>query len=67
MTIVRSLGVSTLVALMSAHRAAAEQYGTADRALDQATVDAFQTYLNSQTERVKARHDPVSEKLPSCN
>ncbi|MEA2770262.1 MAG: hypothetical protein QOD93_3224, partial [Acetobacteraceae bacterium] len=37
MTIVRSLGVTTLVALMSAHRAAAEQCEM-DGQFDQATV-----------------------------
>ena len=30
MTIIRSIGVTTLVALMSAHRTAAEQYGRKD-------------------------------------
>jgi hypothetical protein len=51
MTIVRSLGVSTLVALMSAHRAAAERCEAPGATFDQATVDAIEAYLRSQTER----------------
>jgi hypothetical protein len=65
MTIVRSLGVSTLVALMSAHRAAAEQDDAAGRAFDQVTVDAIQAYLGNRTEAAEAGQDPVSETPPS--
>jgi hypothetical protein len=44
MTIVRSLGVTALVALMSAHRATTKQFGTA-RPFEQAAVDAIEAYL----------------------
>jgi hypothetical protein len=44
MTIVRSLGVTALVALMSAHRASTEQCSTA-RPFEQAAVDAIEAYL----------------------
>jgi hypothetical protein len=47
MTIVRSLGVTTLVALMSAHRAAAEQ-SEMDGQFDQATVEAIEAHLLGQ-------------------
>lgn len=50
MTIVHSLGVTTLVALMSAHRAASEQCETSGHAFDQAMVDAIEVYLRSRTE-----------------
>ncbi len=46
MTIVRSLGVTALVALMSAHRASTEQCNTArPRPFEQAAVDAIEAYL----------------------
>ena len=48
MTIVRSLGVTTLVALMSAHRAAAEQCERPGRSFDQATVRAIEAYLRQR-------------------
>ena len=44
MTIVRSLGVTALVALMSAHRASTEQFSTA-KPFEQAAVDAIEAYL----------------------
>jgi phosphoribosylcarboxyaminoimidazole (NCAIR) mutase len=44
MTIVRSLGVTALVALMSAHRASTEQCNIA-RPFEQADVDAIEAYL----------------------
>jgi hypothetical protein len=44
MTIVRSLGVTALVALMSAHRATTTQCRTA-RPFEQAAVDAIEAYL----------------------
>ena len=50
MTIVRSLGATTLVALMSAHRAAAEQCDTEARSFDQETVEAIEAYLRSMAE-----------------
>ncbi len=45
MKIVRSVGVSTLVALMSAHREAAEQREPTTRPFSQATVAAIEDYL----------------------
>jgi hypothetical protein len=56
MTIVRSLGVTTLVALMSAHRATIGRCdGTGASFFDQATVDAIEDYLRSRTEASEAR------------
>ncbi|HEX4369211.1 MAG TPA: hypothetical protein VH023_20420 [Rhodopila sp.] len=46
MTIVRSGGVTTLVALMSAHRAAADRGG-----FDQDIVEAIDAYLRGEAER----------------
>jgi hypothetical protein len=48
MTIVRSLGVTTLVALMSAHRAAAEQSQMDGQSFGQATVETIEAYLFGQ-------------------
>lgn len=50
MTIVHSLGAATLVALMSAHRAAAEYCARGGAAFDQATVEAIEAYLRRLTE-----------------
>jgi hypothetical protein len=55
MTIVRSLGVTTLVALMSAHRAAIGRCDRTGASFDQATVDAIEDYLRSRTEATEAR------------
>jgi Tfp pilus assembly protein PilX len=44
MTIVRSLVVTALIALMSAHRATTQQRSTA-RPFEQAAVDAIEAYL----------------------
>ncbi|HEY0185653.1 MAG TPA: hypothetical protein VGC09_22860 [Rhodopila sp.] len=51
MTIIRSLGVTTLVALMSAHRGAAEQLEAARPAFDQAAVEALEAYLRGHADR----------------
>jgi hypothetical protein len=51
MTIVRSLGVTALVALMSAHRAATKQCNPT-RPFEQAAVDAIEAYLR-RTEDLK--------------
>jgi hypothetical protein len=61
MTIIRSVGVTTLVALMSAHRAASEQQGAAG--FDQETVEAIDTYLRGPAERP----EPVIEPPRSYN
>ena len=45
MKIVRSVGVSTLVALMSAHREAAEQGSPCAQPFNQAAVEAIEDYL----------------------
>jgi hypothetical protein len=50
MTIVRSIGVATLVALMSAHRALTEQHDAESRLLTQADVDAITAYLLPEAE-----------------
>jgi hypothetical protein len=42
MTIVRSLGITTLVALMSAHRAVAQQCDAEPKPFDQAAVKAIE-------------------------
>ena len=62
MTIVRSAGVTTLVALMSAHRAAMDQGW-----YDQDTVEAIDAYLRGETERPVERCCPSSEKPRSYN
>jgi hypothetical protein len=49
MTIVRSLGVATLVALMSAHREAADECETPGSSFDQAKIDAIEAYLHGWT------------------
>jgi hypothetical protein len=61
MTIVRSLGVTTLVALMSAHRAAADQPGTA---YNQDTVD---THPRGEAQRPAERCYPATEPPRSYN
>jgi hypothetical protein len=66
MTIVRSLGVTTLVALMSAHRAAIEQYETTATSFDQAKVEAIEAYLRSRT-NADAGRDRTTERPPSYN
>jgi hypothetical protein len=62
MTIVRSGGVTTLVALMSAHRAAMDQGG-----YDQDTVEAIDAYLRGEKERPAERCCPLTEKPRSYN
>jgi hypothetical protein len=56
MTIVRSLGVTTLVALMSAHREAACQ---CESEFDQTAVETIEAYLRTQAEP-KATEPPRS-------
>jgi hypothetical protein len=51
MTIIRSVGVATLVALMSAHRSAVEEDDAPGASFDQARVDATLAYLCGQTNR----------------
>ena len=65
MTIIRSIGVTTLVALMSAHRVAAEEYEMADNSFSQTAVDAIEDYLR----RWPDRSDPTrsTELPPSYN
>jgi hypothetical protein len=46
-TIIRSIGVTTLVALMSAHRAAGRQWAAETWPLEQAAVDAMEACLRS--------------------
>jgi hypothetical protein len=55
MTIVRSLGVTTLVALMSAHRLAAEQRDTVDQSFDQQMIEAIEAELRSHMDRQGGR------------
>ena len=62
MTIVRSVGVTTLVALMSAHREAMDRGG-----YDQDTVEAIDAYLRGEAERPAERCSPVSETPRSYN
>jgi hypothetical protein len=64
MTIVRSLGVTTLVALMSAHREAAQRCDTPTEHFGQAAVDAIEAYLR-QAEA--AADEPATAPPPSCN
>jgi hypothetical protein len=64
MTTVRSLGVTTLVALMSAHRASLDQRGTA---YDQDTVEAIDAYLRGDSERPTERRYPATEPPRSYN
>jgi hypothetical protein len=66
MTIVRSLGVSTLVALMSAHRAAAEGCDAARKPFDQAMIDSIDAYLRLGTEDA-ASHRQCSAQPPPSN
>ena len=56
MTIIRSVGVTTIVALMSAHRAASEQRDAA--AFDQDMVEAIDAYLRGQAERPEPAIEP---------
>jgi hypothetical protein len=60
MTIVRSLGVTALVALMSAHRAAMEQCNTTTRPFEQAAVDAMEAYLRWTEIQSTGSPDPSS-------
>jgi hypothetical protein len=55
MTIVRSLGVTTLVALMSAHRLAAEQRDAAGELFDQQMIEAIEADLRSHMDRPGGR------------
>ena len=59
MTIVRSVGVTTLVALMSAHREALDRGG-----YDQDIVEAIEAYLREEMERPA---DRSSERPRSYN
>jgi hypothetical protein len=61
MTIIRSVGVTTLVALMSAHRAASELRGAAG--FDQDMVEAIDAYLRG----LAHRPEPVIEPPRSYN
>jgi hypothetical protein len=65
MTIVQSLGVTTLVALMSAHRTAlADRTGSP---FDQATIDSVEAYLLGQADRPAERQDKPIESPQSYN
>jgi hypothetical protein len=64
MTIVRSLGVTTLVALMSAHREAAQQCNTPAEHFGQAAVDAIEAYLRQVDTPAE---EPATAPPPSCN
>ena len=66
MTIVRSGGVATLVALMSAHRSAAGDYDALGASFDQARIDATLAYLRAQT-RSEPDPDPTTERPRSYN
>jgi hypothetical protein len=65
MMIVRSLGAASLVALMSAHRVAAEQRGTPG--FDQETVAVIEAYLYTPTDGPSAGRYPATERLRSYN
>jgi hypothetical protein len=62
MTIIRSLGVSALVALMSAHRLAAERCEAVDNSFDQQTVEAIEAYLRGETDRPDRCRDRFTER-----
>jgi hypothetical protein len=64
MTIVRSVGVTTLVALMSAHRAVAQQCGAGTKPFDQAAVEAIEAYLRRAE---NPPHRDPTEPQPSYN
>jgi hypothetical protein len=69
MTIVRSLGTSTLVALMSAHRAAAGECEGAAKSFDQALIDSIEADLHfddvdAASERRTATKPPRSYGVP---
>jgi hypothetical protein len=64
--IVRSVGVATLVALMSAHRSAAEDYDAPRASFDQARIEATLAYLRGQTRSEPDRH-PTTERPRSYN
>lgn len=55
MATVRSLGVTTLVALMSAHRAAAEQSEPPRKSFDQALIEAIEADLRNFAEGAQER------------
>jgi hypothetical protein len=65
MTIVHSLGVTTLVALMSAHRTALAD--RSDTRFDQETVDSVEAYLLGQADRPAQRPHRPTESQRSCN
>jgi hypothetical protein len=67
MTIVRSLGVTTLVALMSAHRAVYEHGEAAGKSFDQATVQAIEAYLRYGPEPEVSGRNRSTETPPSYN
>jgi hypothetical protein len=56
MTIVRSGGVATLVALMSAHRSAAGDYDALGASFDQARIEATLAYLRGETHSEPGQH-----------
>ena len=62
MTIVRSVGVTTLVALMSAHREAMGRGG-----YGQDTVEAIDAYLRGKADRPAECRCPASEPPRSYN
>jgi hypothetical protein len=64
MTIVRSLGVTTLVALMSAHRAAADRLGTA---YDQDSIESIDTHPRGEAQRPAERCYPATQPPRSYN
>ena len=51
MTIIRSIGATTLVALMSVHRMAIEQGEPTSESFEQARIYAIEAYLQGETER----------------
>jgi hypothetical protein len=65
MTIVQSLGVTTLVALMSADRLAVKSAETTTGPLAQDTVEAFEAYLRGWRGHSNSRQPGSSEPPPS--
>ena len=65
MMIVRSIGATALVALMSAHRSAEENRGASE--FDQETVAAIEAYLYGKTEQPDAGPFPAIETRRSYN
>jgi hypothetical protein len=59
MTIVRSLGVTALVALMSAHRETTEQCCITNRPFDQTAIDAIEAHLRQTDDSQPAPSKPV--------